>query len=788
MTHLIKRAGVAAIVAFAAAHSTHGEQIEFADSVTDITPHAQTVGLVLSGGGAKGIAEIGAIKALEENGIPIDCVAGTSMGAIVGSLYAAGYSPDEMMELITSEMFLNASTGTIPSEDNYLIFTQHQTPSFINLRFSSDGFKQSKLLPSSLISPMPMNFDFMSIFAGHTAQCGGDFNKLFVPLRTVASDMTHQRKVVFSHGQLDNAVRASMSFPIVFKPVEIDSALYYDGGIYDNFPVSVMREDFHPDFILGVDIHSTDTVKGFPDILQQMDILVIRPTNKYEVNPDEGMKLRIDVNRFGLLDFPKADQIYQAGYDRTMEMMDSIKSRVTSRRDPKAVASRRTAYNSHRRPMMFEDVEVIGGTPSQNAYIRYFFAEGNDGQFGLDRATEAYHKAISTGMLKDLDPMAVYNPESGRFKLRLKAEVKDNIDLGLGGYITSSVNSMLFLSLGYKSFDFRTIDASVSGWLGQSYMAGELNARAILRRKQTSSFGLQAAIWRQKYYESDKLFYEDDSPAFIKHVEGFARLKFSVATGRRAMFDVGVAYGRQVDRFYNNDETIIDETTEKNKTAQNLGQLMASWESNTLDDNQLPTAGRRIAVMAQGVIGNYDYVPGARKARAAGEDVSATQHWAQVELLYRDYHKLSSHWTLGYESNILASTRKLYGDYNAAIVNAYAYNPTPSSYTLFNRNLRANSYAALSFVPVYKMNDRFELRAMLNGFLPIRPIVQESDGAAGYGDWFSKPAFIGELAATLKLPFANLSVYGTYQTSPGDRWGVGISFGYFILAPKMLRL
>ncbi len=752
------------------------------------SPSAQSVGLVLSGGGAKGIAEIGAIKAFEENGIPIDYVAGTSMGAIVGGLYAAGYSPDEMMELITSKTFMDASTGTIDPKYYYMFFTPAERPTMLNLRFSADKFRESKLLPSSIISPMPMNFSFMSIFAAHTAQCGGDFDKLFVPLRTVASDMTNKRKIVFGSGPMDDAVRASMSFPIVFKPVVLDGALLYDGGIYDNFPVDVMRQEFHPDIMIGVDIHSTDTVRGFPDIMQQMDLLVIRPTNNYEIPPAEGIKLRIDLNEFSLLDFPKAKEIYKIGYEHAMEMVDSIKTRVTARRSPEEVARRRAEFKSTARPVVFEDVDVDGGTPSENSYIEYFFTPEHRDTFGLEKAMDSYTKVISTGMLRDLDPRAVYNSRTGWFKLMLKADVKDKIDLGIGGYLSSSVNSMLFMTLGYRSFDFRTIDASLSAWVGQSYMAAEANARAILRHRQTSSIGLQAAIWRQKYYESDKLFYEDDSPAFITHLEGFVRLKYSFATGRRSVFDLGVGYAHLDDRFYNNDESIVDSDITRNVTMQDLGQIAMRWDRNTLDNRHLPTSGSRIAILGQGVLGYLNFRPGLEKMRSSQGKYSENEKWLQLEVNYRNYFRLGSRWSLGFETTMLASTRHLLPNYNAAIVNAPAFNPTAASYTLFNPQLRANSFVTAGLVPVYKLNDRFEIRGQIHGFVPFRPIHQGSMASAEYGDWFSKAAFFSELSASFKLPFGNLSVYGTYQTSKGDNWGVGLSFGYFIIAPKFLRL
>ena len=273
-------------------------------------PSSQRVGLVLSGGGARGIAEIGVIQALEENQIPIDYITGTSIGAIVGGLYAAGYSPAEMLELVKSKMFMEASTGNIDPRYRYQFFKPEQKPTMLSLNMSPGSMSLSPILPSSLISPMPMNFYFMAIFARYTAQCGGDFNKLFVPLRTVASDMTRKEAKIWSSGQLTDAVRSSMSFPVVFKPVTYQGALLYDGGIFNNFPVDIMKKDFHPDIIIGVDIHSTDTIKHFPDVLQQMDMLVIRPQN-YDLAAEDGIKLRINLNKYSLLDFDKADENLQ---------------------------------------------------------------------------------------------------------------------------------------------------------------------------------------------------------------------------------------------------------------------------------------------------------------------------------------------------------------------------------------------------------------------------------------------------------------------------------------------
>ncbi len=290
----------------------------------------QSVGLVLSGGGAKGIAHIGVIQALEENGIPIDYVAGTSMGAIVGALYAMGYTPQEMLDLILSKDFSYWSTGQIDPRQVYYFSKEHPTSAMMNVPVGGRDTTAVSVLPKSLVSPLPMNFAFMELFAPYTAQCGGDFDKLMVPFRCVASDMTLDSKKVWNSGDLGDAVRTSMSFPIVFYPLTIDGHMMYDGGIYDNFPVDVMQSDFDPSFVLGVDFVSS-TKQPDNDIINQLEKLIMRKSNN-RIPPGKGIRMSVDVGQFGLLDFPAANEIYRVGYDKAMSMMDSIKSRVAARR------------------------------------------------------------------------------------------------------------------------------------------------------------------------------------------------------------------------------------------------------------------------------------------------------------------------------------------------------------------------------------------------------------------------------------------------------------------------
>ena len=167
---------------------------------------AQKVGLVMSGGGAKGMAHIGVIRALEENGIPIDYVAGTSMGAVIGSLYVMGYSPDEMEDLIRSDDFKNWYMGTKDMNYQFYFKQNPPTPGIISAQIAIRD-SMTVILPTinSLVDPLQMNLAFVDMFSGASAACSNDFDNLMVPFRAVASDVFNKNSIVLSKGDLGNA-------------------------------------------------------------------------------------------------------------------------------------------------------------------------------------------------------------------------------------------------------------------------------------------------------------------------------------------------------------------------------------------------------------------------------------------------------------------------------------------------------------------------------------------------------------------------------------------------------
>lgn len=752
----------------------------FCGSVYSSASRPQSVGLVLSGGGAKGIAHIGVIKAFEENGIPVDYVAGTSMGAIVGALYVAGYSPDEMLALINSRGFSYWSTGKIDENLVYYFDREEPSPAIFGVGIKSKSVKQIPV-PASLISPLPMNFAFMDIFAPYTGQCGGDFDRLFVPFRCVASDVARKHKVVFSSGHLEDAVRASMSFPIVFQPIEIDGNLMYDGGIYDNFPVDVMRDDFHPDIMIGIDV-STQDAHPSQDIVNQLENMIIQ-NNDYDLPAAEGVKIHIDLNEFSLLDFQKADRISRIGYYRAMAMMDSIKARVHSRREASEVDRRRAAFRQATPRLRFRSVSTTGGTRRQNEFIDYLFNGGEAADtFGIDHARDAFYRAVSTGRMRDLKPDASYDAASGMYDLSLSANVNNDLRVNFGGYLTSSMNSMAYLSAGYRTLSFRSVEANVSAWIGQSYMAGMLNAGWHLRSDNPSAVTLQAVVSKQRFHESDHLFFRTNLPSYVSNMEGFVKLGYSMAAGRHGKVSAGVGYGYLDNRYYDRSQNpaLI---SDKDRCVYSLQQCYVAYDYSTLDNYNYPVSGMSVRVSAAGITGRSKFRPNTELVSSS----DSRNTWWQVSGAAAKYFDLSRRFSLGAAVDLLATGRPLIGDYNASMVSAPAFNPTPASYNVFNPGLRANGYGAAGVIPVWKAMTNFQLRGTAYAFVPARDIKVDDRGMAAYGRWFPRVTCFAELAAVYTFPFASLSLYGNYVSSPHGSWSGGVSFGVFFLAPRFLN-
>lgn len=743
---------------------------------------AQTVGLVLSGGGAKGIAHIGIIKALEENNVPIDYVAGTSMGAIVGAWYAMGYTPDDMLNLILSDDFSLWSRGIFDERYVYYFKKPDPTPEIVTFNVAlQDSTKfEPHFLPNSLINPFPMNYAFMSLFAPYSAQCDGNFDNLFIPFRAVASDVYHKREVVLRDGDLGDAVRASMSFPFVFKPIEIDSVLVYDGGIYNNFPVDVMKSDFNPDIIIGSIVAAKIDKPKEDDLINQIENMVMQKSD-YTLDPEDGILMRFDLSDVGLLDFPKARQIAKIGYDYAMELMDSIKSRIPRELSQETRQLQRMVFKSKTPDLVFDSVSVEGGNHQQKEYIRRQFERGD--RFTDEDAKAAYYKTISDGKISDLIPHARYDKASGLFNLDLKAKVHDQLSVGMGGFISSTSSNQICIGAHYRTVSLNSLDVDLTGQIGQSYTSGILSARFDLKTAIPMYLKMQAVASKQKFYQNETLFYSDRMPSFVTQSEQYVKLRLGLPFLTSSKAVVSVGYGSMTDKYYQSN-TVDFSTNEQDRSRYDLFVASMKFDRNNLDSYMYPTAGTDCSVLGLLAYGKERFRPYDITVQS---NSTQTLSWLQLEGNIHTYLPISNKFVLGLRGKAVVSSKGLLSNYTSTIAQAPAFTPTPHSQTIFNPAFRSTQYLAAGVIPIWKIMNNLQFRNEFYLFAPFRQIYEGADYEPYYGRAFSKYHFMGESSVVLNLSFASISLYANYYDYPARNWNFGINIGLLVFSPKFLE-
>lgn len=284
------------------------------------------IALVLSGGGARGFAHLGVLKAFEEHHIPVNLIVGTSIGSIVGGLYAAGFNAEQILNIARQ-----IDWNTIFSDETYrtnLFLSQKSIPRRHLLQLRFEGFLP--YIPSSLtqgqkVLSLLYRYLLKANFRGNV-----NFDNLKIPFRAVATDLVSGKRVVLDHGDVAEAITASVSIPLLFAPVELDNMWLVDGGITDNIPVDVARE-LNADFIIAVDVTSplrdkNDMAAPWEIADQVTTIMMKRTAIEHLTLADFVLQPPLEKYKAG--DFQKIDSLVEVGYRYALQMMDSLKSRL----------------------------------------------------------------------------------------------------------------------------------------------------------------------------------------------------------------------------------------------------------------------------------------------------------------------------------------------------------------------------------------------------------------------------------------------------------------------------
>lgn len=319
------------------------------------------IGLALEGGGALGLAHIGVLQWLEENHIPVDRLAGASMGALVGGMYAQGMTPEEIRSVGVSEAFKDVFTLQAPYND--LSFRRRQDRREIPQSFTV-GLRHGVRAPNGLVPERGIN-EFLAMNMSSYSSSQLDFDSMPIPFRCVATDLTTLKAVTFSQGPLPDAVRASISIPGIFPPVKTSEGHFLvDGGIMNNLPTDIVRHDLKADVVIAVYLQS-NTLRP-SDTASIVGVLNRAFTAGIEQNVAQAIPLAdlvvsVPLDQFGGSDYAKGAQIIQAGYAAAEQNRAALLKYALNEADWRVYIDARNA-RIHPAPGMLRSVVVKGGS------------------------------------------------------------------------------------------------------------------------------------------------------------------------------------------------------------------------------------------------------------------------------------------------------------------------------------------------------------------------------------------------------------------------------------------
>lgn len=738
---------------------------------------AQSVGIVLSGGGAKGLAHVGVLKALEENEIPIDYLTGTSMGGIIAGAYAAGISPNQIEDIVLSDEFLGWINGKLEPGYNYEYSRDEVYPSFVRFNVSMDS-SYGFLLNSSIASDLSLNFALAEKFAQAAAISKNNFDSLFVPLRVVAADIFTQNEVILKDGVLSDALRATQTVPFFYHPIKVDNKYLFDGGVYNNFPVDVMQRDFKPDVVIGSNV-AVQVFEEYPYdeddklISRSLLYMLLDKSDPGEV-PDNGVYIKPDLKPYSSLDFKYAKNMIDSGYQQTLRQIDEIKSKIGERRTCESVSLARNLFNNRAKPWIIEDVKFNKFNSKQRRYLNRFFLNGKRPLYFTD-VKKGYFKLVSEEYFKNVYPNILYDTTKKAFTFMLSRRPQNNFQVDFGGSIATRSFSTIFLGLNYYYFNRTLVHASANFYAGNFHKSAEVRYRMDFPNLGQFYIEPQMTFNSWDFLEGKDVIVNRFSPTVLDRIDRKMGTGVGFPLGRKLKAELHGFYVNNVDRYINT--TLLT-------TADTLDQLKLSGvrtgfslTSGALNRKQYASDGKLFSLTADWFSMTENFTPGSTSIQT--QPIRELRSWIKARLTMEQYFK-TGFYSSGYYLDGVFSNQPLFTNYQGSLINAPSFNPMMDSRTLFLQNFRAFNYVAGGWRNVFTLRSKLDFRLEAYLFKPFEAIVPGQNQDATLDDEITKIFFAGTAGMVYHSTVGPVSLSVNYYDDPENQLGVLLHVGFLL--------
>lgn len=742
---------------------------------------AQKVGLVLSGGGAKGIAHVGVLKALEEHDIPIDYIVGTSMGGIIGGCYAAGMSPEQIEAMVLSEEFLGWVSGSPERGYNYFYHQNPTHPDFLQVDLALDSTFNFQL-NSSIANDVSLNFALAEKLAQASVISRRNFDSLFVPLRVVAADIFTQTQVILGKGSLSDALRATQTVPFFYHPVRVDGKYLFDGGVYNNFPVDVAQQTFKPDVLIGVNV-SSKIFESYPydsdeKLISRSLLFLLLDKSDPSLIPQSGVFIQPNLKGYTSFDFGRARQMIDSGYQQTIKQIEEIKKKVGAQRTCEDVATRRNAFNVNNKPFLFSELRFQGFNSKQRGYIRRVFKtrKHKDGTFYYDDIKKGYFRLVSEAYFNNTYPSILFDTTANRFYLQLARRPQKNFKVDFGGVIATRDISNIFLGMNYYAFN-RILSHTYLGFqTGNFYKAVSLQSR--LDFPTPVYLEPYAGVDQWDFLQNDDVLKNVSSPS-IPTVLRRTNRKFGVNLGfpYRSLFKgfVSIEGINNVDRFVNGTVFISTDTLDELRLRGFKTGLHLS--ASTLNRKQYASEGLAYSLDADYFNIHETFAPGSTSVLSEKE--RHQHHWFRLKLRAEQYLGTGTY-RPGYYFEAVLSNQPFFRNYFGTMINAPAFLPLQDSPTRLLQNFRAFNYVAGGIRNVFSLTHKIDFRLEGYIFKPFEYLRENNRQEVSTSTDLKLLFFAGTAGFVYHAPVGPISLSVNYYDDRESQLGVLLHVGFLL--------
>ncbi len=752
---------------------------------------AQKVGLVLSGGGAKGLAHIGTLKALEENQIPIDYITGTSMGGIVGAMYAAGYSPAQIEQIALSGDFQDWVTGKYKSDYSFYFQKNGATPSMLAAKLSIDTSLVLSFRPN-LVNDIPLNFALLELFSQASAIAKDNFDQLFVPYRCMASDVLSQKSLTVSKGSLAEAVRATMTVPFVYRPIKLDNKYVFDGGLYNNFPADIMKTEFKPDFIIGANV-SSKTFNEYPKdddkVMNRFLVYMFLSKSDSTLVGKNGVYIQPNLVDFSVTNFSPVAALIKRGYDATIADMENIKKAVARRVTTQELIEKRLAFNKRKPNLVFSNITVSGVNSQQRKYIERLF-KSDQSTFNLADIKRGYYKLVADETFEAVYPKISYHSETDSYDFEIVAQPKKSFKIDFGGNISSRPISNVYLGLQYNYLNRKAYTFGANFFSGRFYESAQVSGRIDYPSGLPLYLAAELTYNHWNYYNTSQIFIENPHPTYIEQADRKIDLKLGLPLNQNARITLSTAFINNADSYSPTGSFSVGDVLDR--TVFNGWKASLLFEKNSLNRKQYADRGHSFYFSINYSTGKENYSPGnIYRAIPAFSSILDEERkfrdWGQIKISDEHYFFHTKKYSLGYLAEGVISNQPRFFNYQSTLLASTAFYPLQDSKSLFLKNFRATSYAAGGLKNVFKFKRNFDLRLEAYLFVPYKEFKLINLQNVDYEDAFSKWHYAGTAALVYHTPVGPISFSYNLYDDPVKRNGVLLHLGYLIYNKRSIE-